>query len=164
MSLKKPNVVDFVMESASEELHIVLRGHLHIEALMDEIIRRSFVCPTALDDYRQSFFVKVKLLRALGLIDEKLEQVLLALNSLRNKVAHRLHFVVTFDDAFSLVKSAAGAGVDFSDDTIHFDRKLSEEWYGTIGVLLEVFSNVFQELVWQNEALFTKGEISDFLG
>ncbi len=99
-----------------------------------------------------------------GCIDEKLKGALLAINRLRNKLAHELHFRVTFDDAFTLVKEAARAGIDFSDDTIHIDRTKSEEWYGTQGVLTEVISNTFQHLVWENEATFTKDEIGSFLG
>ncbi len=161
---KKPNIVGFISESASDELHLVLRGHLHLEALLNEIIERSVTNPQALGRLSQSFSNKVKILRAMDRLDEKTECLLLAINALRNKIAHQLHFNVTFDDAFSLVKTAAEAGVDFSDDTIYANRQLSEQWYGTNGVLTEVISNTFQELVWQNEHIFSKSEISSFLG
>ena len=160
----KPNLIKFFDESASEELHLVLRGHLLIEALLNEIIQRSFEYPNAIRDLRQSFFTKVKMLRAVNRIGDGEQRVLLAVNSLRNKMAHQLHFKVTFSDSFDLVQVAAQAGIDFSDDTIHADRKLSEEWYGTAGVLTEVISNTFQHLVWMNEELFSKEDISDFFG
>ena len=160
----KPNIIRFIEESASEEVHLVLRGHLHLEALLNEIIRRSFAYPSAITDMRQSFFSKTKLLRATDRIDDGEESLLLAFNSLRNKIAHQVHFTVTFADAFSLVQTAASANVDFSDDTIHADRKFSEERYGLTGVLIEVISNTFQHLIWRNESLFSKEEISEFLG
>ena len=161
---RKPSIVRFISESATEELHLVLRGHLHLEAMLNEIIRKSFAYPPPVEKLGLGFFQKVKLLRAVERIDERLERLLLAINSLRNKIAHQIHFTVTFSDAFKLVRIAAAAGVDFSDDTIHLDKQRSKEWYGTIGILTEVVSNTFHELVWRNEAVFSQEEISDFLG
>lgn len=71
---------------------------------------------------------------------------------------------MTFEDAFRLAKAAAEAGIDFSDGTIHQDRSLSAQWYGTSAVILEVVSNLFQEYVWSNQDLFTQDEISEMLG
>ncbi|WP_315724116.1 MULTISPECIES: hypothetical protein [unclassified Bradyrhizobium] len=155
-----PSLASYIFESASPELHLVLRGHLHLEAVLNEILFRKNVS----ESRRSMFANKVRAAFEEGCIDEKLKGALLAINRLRNKLAHELHFRVTFDDAFTLVKEAARAGIDFSDDTIHIDRTKSEEWYGTQGVLTEVISNTFQHLVWENEATFTKDEIGSFLG
>ncbi len=161
---RKPRIFRLFDESASEELHVVLRGHLLLEGLLNEIIRRSVICPDAIADLRQTFFTRVKLLRATGRIGDGEQEILLAMNSLRNRLAHQLEFSVTFDEAFVLAQTAAKAGADFSDDTIHEDRKLSEEWYSTAAVLTEVISNTFQHLMWMNEDLFSKEDISEFLG
>lgn len=163
-TLERPNIIQFISESATEELNLVLRGHLYLEALLNQIIHRSLQYPRAIDETRQSFYAKVKLLRALGKIDQKLEKLLLTLNSLRNKIAHQLRYEITFDDAFDLARIAAEAGIDFSDETAFNDRSLCEEFYGITGVLSETISNTFQDIVWQNENLFTKEEISDFIG
>lgn len=119
--------------------------------------------PAALDETRQTFHTRVKLLRAVGGIDEATEKTLLAVNRLRNKVAREIGFAVSFSDAFALVTPVAAAGVDFSDDTIHKGRHLSEEWYGTHGILREVVGNTFHELLYCNEHLFTEEEFDEYL-
>lgn len=97
-------------------------------------------------------------------IDVKVRDALLSINKLRNKLAHELHFKVTFDDAFALVREIAQAGIEFTDETIFQDRDKSEEWYGIEGVLIESISNTFQHLVFLSEASFTKEEIVELLG
>jgi hypothetical protein len=161
---KQPNIINFIDEQASEQLHLVLRGHLYIEYLLNEIINRSVQNPKELESRRMSFFKKVRLLHALGKIDKPITDLLLSLNSVRNSFAHELYFQVSFDEAFKLVKVAAQAGVDFSDDSIHGDYDFSKECYGVWGILHEVISNTFAHLVWLNEDIFSSDEISAFLG
>lgn len=164
---EKPNMPSFLAESASEELHLLLRGHLHLEALIDDLLARSLTDPGVLADRalsRLSFPARVKLLEGMGRMDAKTGALLLGINRLRNKVAHELRFAVAFGDAFELARLAAEAGVDFSDETIHRDKKLSEEWYGARGILLEVISNAFQDLVWRNEDLLGEEGIDGYLG
>jgi hypothetical protein len=155
-----PNLISFISESATPELHLLLRGHLHLEAILNELLVRKNVSARR----RKMFANKVQAAFDERCIGEKLRYALLAINKLRNKLAHELHFKVTFDDAFTLVTEAADAGIDFSDNTIHEDRVKSEEWYGTEGVLIEVITNTFQHLVWQNEASFSRDEVSELLG
>lgn len=161
---EKPNIVNFIDERASEKLHLVLRGHLYLEYLLNEIVDKKTDNPTALQSLNFGFYKKVKYLLAIGVIDDQFSELLLFFNSIRNSYAHKLHYDLDFDVVFELVSKASAAGVDFSDETIFQDRALSKEWYGTFGVLHEVISNTFQDLVWQNEDIFTQDEISEFLG
>ncbi len=154
-----PSLISYISESASLELHLLLRGHLHIEAVLNEILVRKNVAKNR----RRMFANKVHAAFKEGCIDEDLKVALLAINMLRNKLAHELRFQITFDDAFKLATKAASAGIDFSDDTIHSNREKSEEWYGIDGILTEVISNTFQHLVWENQAIFTESEISNLL-
>ena len=67
-------------------------------------------------------------------------------NQLRNKLAHNLGYRLSFDEVFSLCKEASKAGIDFSDDTIHSNKKTSKEWYGIEGVIQEIFQNTAIDL------------------
>ena len=55
---------------------------------------------------------------------------------------------ITFDEAFFLAQMAAAGGVNFSDDTIHYDRMKSEEWYGVHGIVQEIFQNASRDLLF----------------
>jgi len=143
-------------ERASEELHMLLRGHLYLEWMLAEILRRTMPSPESLGALNMGVYKLVKLHEAMGLLDQAEVDLLLALNRLRNKYAHRLGFNLTFDDAFALAELAGKARVDFSDETIYVDKSLSEEWYGTYGVLHEVIRNTFDHLFWKHHgSIFT---------
>ncbi len=66
-----------------------------------------------------NFPTKVDRCVAGGLIRTELGVFLKVLNRQRNSFAHRLGHRLSFEDAFALVREAATAGVDFSDDEIH---------------------------------------------
>ena len=157
------NIIKFISEPTDENFQLFIRGHLYLEALLSEIIERSYRQPDALNDIASMFYRKVKLVRAVDRISKPEEELLLGINRLRNKLAHKLEFFLSFDDCFQLVLKAHTAGVDFSDDTIHQNRGLSEEYYGIYGVVNEVMCNTFSHLIWKNEDIFSDDDISRFL-
>lgn len=159
----KPNIVKLIEEKPNIEMQLVLRGHLYLEFLLNEILTKKVTKDFKIDGIRLSFFQKVQLLNSMGLIDMLTKQVLLTINSIRNSYSHKLTFVLSFDNVFTLVNIAANAGIEFSDETIFQDIKKSEEWYGTYGVLMEVLSNTFHHIVYTNDELFDQNEISTFL-
>ena len=161
---KKPNIIKFIDEQASEELHLILRGHLYLEFLLNEIFNKIFPNSEELKPIRMTFYVKVKILRASNRFDQNLSDLLLKINSLRNSYTHKLHYKIDFDSAFELANIAAKAHIDFSDETIFENYGKSKEWYGIYGILNEVISNTFQHIVWACEDIFSQDEISDFLG
>ncbi|PTC00279.1 glycyl-tRNA synthetase subunit alpha [Thalassospira xiamenensis] len=81
-----------------------------------------------------------------GLISQSTAEFLFEVNKIRNNLAHRLGYEINFSKVFELAKLAALGGIDFSDDTIHQDRELSEEWYDVEGIIQEVFQNAAQDL------------------
>ena len=98
------------------------------------------------DPFDLSFRNKVALAKGRRLIDDRWEQFLLELNRIRNRFAHRLGEPITFDTMFTLAQLAADAGVDFSDSTIHSDKAISFQHYGTQDLIQEIFQNAAQDL------------------
>lgn len=121
----------------------VLKGHLVVEALLVELIQLRVSNDTP---WKWSFPTKTSKCLSFGFIDQFQADALNDLNDLRNDFAHVLGQALTFDRIFSLVRKAATAGFDFSDDTIHLDKKLSEEWYGVDGCLIEVLNSFYFDL------------------
>lgn len=158
------NIIRFISEPVDESFQLFLRGHLYLEAILSEIIDRSLAVPDAVNELASMFYRKVKLVRALGKVSPEVEELLLKINEIRNKMAHKLDFTLTFDVAFALVTKASQAGIDFSDERIHQDRAVSEQDYGIYGVINEVICNTFSHLILQNDNIFTEEELGDFLG
>lgn len=158
------NIINYASgEAYGEPFQAYIRGQLYIEALLSEIIERSFKNPDSLKKVTNSFHIKVKIVRALDRVSVPMEDLLLQINSLRNKLAHKLEFTMVFEDVFDLIEKAAGANVDFSDDNIYLDRNFSELNYGVNGVIAELMSNTFSQILYENEDMFTQEDIGRFL-
>lgn len=71
---------------------IVLKGHLLIEAELESFLRAASQNPDQLNDARLSFHQKICLVRAFGggTPDHSLWSFITKLNTLRNRLAHRL--------------------------------------------------------------------------
>lgn len=94
---------------------VFITGHLIIKSILVQMIDLKLLKPEHFDTFKLSFPQKTSLCRSLGYYEENLEKFLNELNAIRNKCAHRLDYVLTFEDAFNLVKNAAKGGIDFSD-------------------------------------------------
>lgn len=79
---------------ASYEVTKLLTSHLRIENALIRYIESHLKCPSALKFNELRFPTKVGLAVALGALDEDRARVFLALNSVRNKIAHRSDFVL----------------------------------------------------------------------
>jgi hypothetical protein len=71
-------------------IHLLLRGHIHLEFALNNIIEAALKHPKELNVERQNFAMKVKLAAAMGLIRPKMKKPLNLLNDLRNQLAHNL--------------------------------------------------------------------------
>ena len=70
---------------------VVLKGHLLIEEQLQEFLRATSRYPKSLDDARLNFMQTVHLVRALGgLPHHDIWTLVVDLNKLRNRLAHRL--------------------------------------------------------------------------
>ena len=120
-----------------------ITGHLIVESILVQLIDLK---EERNDTFRKNFPAKIKKCIALDLIDPLMGEYLKQVNQLRNKLAHNLGYRLSFEEVFSLCREANKAGIDFSDDTIHSDKKLSKELYGTEGVIQEIFQNTAIDL------------------
>ena len=89
--------------NASDPLQIVIRGHLHLEAELNQLILFRFASPEALDLSDLSFPRRLDLAVALGCLNAADKPPYLFLNSLRNKLAHDLNYDVTPKDLRDLI-------------------------------------------------------------
>lgn len=156
------NIIDYISETDDKD-YIFIRGHLYLESLMSEIIKKSYVDNDAAFEIGKMFYNKVKLLKASGIIDDSIEKLLLEINKVRNKMAHDMNYHLTFDDFYRLVCFSCRAGVDYSDDSIEIEEDCKEYYFDDTNVgVTELVCNTFQKLVYDT-GLFTDDEISNLL-
>jgi len=88
----------------SDELSMVLRSHLYIESLLDEIITRKLPNPNKLKGKNNlKFSFKVDLAEALGILPEDYASSIRGFNGIRNNFSHKKGYVLT-DDKLSCIK------------------------------------------------------------
>lgn len=81
----------------------VLKGHLFVERVLEELIGKKLAHPTAiLRRGRLGFELKADLARALGAISERHVSAFKALNNIRNDYAHDGDYQVSFETLNSL--------------------------------------------------------------
>jgi len=86
----------------TDSLADLLRIHLVMEQILGEALRLALPSPeTLLPQTSLRFFQKARLLRSLNFLTDDALAFLLELNSLRNRFAHRLGYVLTEADAES---------------------------------------------------------------
>lgn len=152
------NIIDFYY-SYDENLICYIKGHLFLEFAMNTIISKAL----KVNIEKRTFASKIDLMFSKSLISEKVKDLLKALNKHRNRIAHNLHYTLTFDTMYELVKLSAEAEVDYSDGTIYNNRKLSKEEYEVSGIILELFTNTFCHLFYENEQYFEENEILQYM-
>lgn len=152
------SILDFY-NKYDENLIRYIKGHLFLEYIMNIILETSLNVEIG----KQTFNNKIYLLYDNNLINNKEKELLVSINRLRNKIAHILDFEFSFDELFNILKMSAECGVDYSDNTIFRNRKLSEEWYGIDGIINELFPNLFCYLLYKNENYFNNTKIYDYM-
>lgn len=81
----------------------VLLFHLYIEYFLDKLIKQSLFNPEKMNS--QSFYQKVKLLEALGVVKNvELADALYKINNVRNKFVHNLDENIAFKESTNLIK------------------------------------------------------------
>jgi hypothetical protein len=142
----QPNLIHLTSIFSDDIISAFINGHLIIETLLVQMIDLKLMEPDAFDTFSLNFPAKTSLCRALGLIDSDMTTFLLEMNKIRNRFAHRLGHTFSFDDAFKFAQDAAKGGIEFTDDSIHMDKRSTEESYGVKGIIQEVFQNTAQDL------------------
>lgn len=91
-----------------DELQLVLRGQLYIEAAIQKLIELTLADPTQIDLDRMLFPNKINLAVALGAISKEFTPPLLKLNKIRRGLAHDLNFTISHSDINALFDSFNG--------------------------------------------------------
>jgi hypothetical protein len=81
--------------SGGDEMLLTIRTHLYVETLLNEFLSVALKHPEFLDTDRIGFPLKVQLVASLGILPNWLMQICLSLNRVRNKMAHKLTFVIS---------------------------------------------------------------------
>jgi hypothetical protein len=142
----RPNLDHIMSLFDRPELGAFITGHLILESVLVQLIELKLTDKDQINLFDMSFPSKVNMAKSRGLIDDKMGEFLLEVNTVRNRLAHRLDEAIDFELMYSLAKIAHIGGVDFSDDKIHSDKSKSQEWYGVEGIIQELFQNAAQDL------------------
>lgn len=143
-----PDIGHILALMGQSQLGAFVMGHLIIESVLVQLIDTKLSKPEKFDAFQVSFPRKVELCLAHGLFDAELASLLHEINTVRNKFAHRLGFKLSFSQLFALANHAAESGIDYSDETIYRNEKLSEERYGDQGILHETLTNTVMHLTF----------------
>lgn len=139
-----PNLDYLLSLFGNEIIAAFINGHLILEALLIQFIKLKSGESEKWE--KLNFPNKVVKCIELNFFDQKIGDFLLLINDIRNNYAHNLGYDITFDELFILAQKAGEAGIDFSDETIYLNKKLSKEWYGEEGIIQEVFQNTAIDL------------------
>jgi len=90
-----------------DDLGAVIRGHLHIEHALNELLKRQIPFFERLEKLHLDYKVKVGLAIAMGL-NAGYEQPLRGVGLLRNKYAHQPGFKISVSDTTNLYKTFSG--------------------------------------------------------
>ena len=88
-------------------LRLVVSGHLYIEAVLIELIKKRLPSPSAIELEELRFMQIVDLAVALDLLKAGERQPFRLLNKMRNKLAHELGAIVTMGDVEDFLKAMA---------------------------------------------------------
>ncbi|MET3657810.1 hypothetical protein [Sporosarcina psychrophila] len=109
----------FISDTDSDdELQVILRGHLYIEREITGMLRIILEYPDEILSDRFMFMNKVNLAVALGIIKKEDKSVLNKVNSLRNKLAHKLNYSCNEKDYSGLSDSLRGKLKNYSANHI----------------------------------------------
>ncbi len=136
---KLPEQMRFLVEEKDDLLDVVLRAHLYIEQLLDEMLGMWAANPQYMKKANLSFAQKVNLVRALNLHhpEEGIWKAIFDLNSVRNDFAHHL----SSDERQKKIRK-------FIDSTNSYfsDTKSDKYEYSIYEELLLCFSYLFSSL------------------
>lgn len=92
-----------------------IQAHLYLDHVVTRLLSESVPSPRFLQLDRTGFTQKLQLVAAMGLLHPGHIAPIKVVNSIRNKIAHQLDYVVKPDDETKL-RSALGKGVDREED------------------------------------------------
>jgi hypothetical protein len=118
------------VDRRSDELTTVVKGHLLVEFVLNELIRRGLRDPKPLlDDHRSyTFAVKAQILYSARLLPPEIFRNIVRINKIRNQLAHNLQTdQLKIDYKFSRADDEVRGDVEVRDKVTH--RRASRKWY-----------------------------------
>ncbi len=131
--------------NGADPLSGVVRAHLVLEQLLNEQLETGLPEPRALSRVQLSFFHKAHVLRSLNLLTSNGLNILLEVNSLRNRFAHKLGYEITGEDI---------------DKLGHLCPDLYEQLQDANADLITKFSQIFSRLLGKVIGEFHGGRIN----
>lgn len=132
----------------ADDMGVLLRGHLWVEAVLEYAARSKLERPDAIDWANARFEHKLALAEATGAADVSLARALKSFNRLRNKSAHELLFSIEVDQVKTMVgltdDSTRTAIYRIADEQLKVVRQL--EQYKADGVEVEIDPEVLPYL------------------
>jgi hypothetical protein len=129
---------------------IVLKGHLHIERALENIIRESFERPNLLLTEKSMFSNKLSLVSALGIVPHEYTVALKYFNKIRNKFSHDLEFKFEEEELDQLINRLDSKTKEFYEGLLRNDTPKEEEYMRHIGLfpykLMFVITSLFVKL------------------
>lgn len=148
------SIMDFY-ENYDNNLIVFIKGDLFLEYAITIISEKALNLKTE----QKTFNEKIELLYSNSIININERKLLKSINGIRNKIAHKIDFKLSFDEIFKILLLSVKCGVVYSDSTIYKNKKLSKEWYGIDGIINELFPNFFCHLIYENEEFFEDSSI-----
>jgi hypothetical protein len=108
---------------SGENWAVIIHTHLYLDHILTQTLVGALMKPKALQVDRLSFSQKVAFLDALGLLSDELKPTVLAINKVRNKIAHEIDFNISAEDQnrlFSTVSSEAKGSFGFNKEDNSF--------------------------------------------
>lgn len=124
MNYKQKELAD-ELDSRSDPLYLVIKGHLFIENELNKILEGFIPNPKILNLNKKGFYEKVCLAQSFNMIDEPVTNALLNFNDLRNAYAHNLNFNLSYNRVLKL--KTAISNIDgmqiFKEEIVIGDKK-----------------------------------------
>ncbi|MEV8172664.1 hypothetical protein [Microbacterium sp. NPDC077486] len=132
----------------ADDMGVLLRGHLWIEALLEYVTRTKLERPDAIDWGNARFEHKLALAEATAAVDVPLVRAIRSFNRLRNKSAHEMLFTIELDQVKTLVgltdESMKASIHRIADEQLEVVRQL--EKYEAEGVEVDIAPEVLPYL------------------
>ncbi|MBP6857610.1 MAG: hypothetical protein KBC11_00215 [Candidatus Pacebacteria bacterium] len=140
----------------SRYLAVLLRFHLLIEYYLDLIISVYLKKGVSLLDNNLSFSQKLSIVDSFDLVPENIILSIKKLNSVRNKAAHDMDYIITERDVDSIGRCYGNNYIEFAKTYLGRDRKNDDDPAYFEAFLYNVFTLIISEISYVYENLDNK--------
>lgn len=121
------NFVNYVHKR--DEVSVVLKAHLFLEQVIDILLEDTLTNPEPV--LQETFYKKINILYATGVITNELKEKLLFVNSIRNKFSHEFSYSLSSEDIKKL-SILVGPKVEVPKSFIIFPKAKESFMYSSV--------------------------------